>query len=334
MEGITLLPNLADFYTLYREVRDHPRFKRVSHHWKELAMLSGVIISVMSAVAAFFSGSTYLAFSFFIVGGLSAIGAFYMRQFAALNSLEDTATTLSMERERLSLVSTVLEEENLTLVQTNQNLIRTNARLEQTEGRLRKQTALLRRHGERLNHSNVLLRDSCQQLAGSNRTLKKEIALLAVHTKQLEASSQHLQEELGNFSQGNKELEDSLQTLSENTEISKKLFNEVLRHLNAHEAALEQNIKKLCTYFSSISKINHLVQRLEEAQVINQQVTKAAEHLKELEARSLEKQTALASMQEAFEALLRGMQSANQDHAQYNTDLQQNITRLQGLIKD
>jgi chromosome segregation ATPase len=290
-------------------------------------MLSGVVLSVISAVAAFFSGSSYLALSFFIVGGLSAIGAFYMRQFSAFSSLEDTATNLSTERERLSLISTVLEEENHTLVKTNRKLIRTNDRLEQTERRLRKQTSLLCKYGQQLSRSNAVLKDNCLQLEQSNQTLKKELTLLAVHTAQLEASSKSLQQEVRNFSNGNKELDTRVQTLSENTKTSKKLFREIVTRLNAHEAALGQNIQKLCEHFSSISNVKYLMDRLTELQLVNKQISEATGQLKALEVRS----QAMASIQEAFESLLKRMQSANEDHANYNSELQKIATDLKAL---
>src|SRR5580704_13733962 len=125
-----------------KTVKDHlasPLIQReVTNHWQELPMFGGVLLAVISAAGAFFSGSYVLGLSFLAFGGLSATGAIHLHELPALKNIKQAAQTLKLETNRLSTLTQSLENENTTLSQTNQDLRRTQERLKQLAVRLQR----------------------------------------------------------------------------------------------------------------------------------------------------------------------------------------------------
>ncbi len=332
--------------TTFKEIADNPLVKRVTENWQVAVMLSGVVFAVIGAVAAIFAGSAFLALSFLVLGGISALGAFYMHQFVILKGLEKTAEELTLERERLTLATQALQQENNVLIQTNQNLVNTNAALEETTGQLQRETAALNGHNETLKNTNTHLETTCTELQGANENLKMQMAELTTQIGQLQASSLHIRDQIVLFQGSNQQfgghlshLNESVKNIESQITSSKRLFDEITTQFNDGEQALGAQVQKLGEYFRELSNQNAVGQRIEELRALREQFDQTKEQLTQIqlqctqESASLtEIQDVLIQMRDAFQSQLKDINSANTEHQAQNLQLSVNVDKLTQLL--
>jgi chromosome segregation ATPase len=81
---------------------------RFSMYWRDSVMLAGIVITVITTVAAIFQGALFLAFVSGCIAGILTFGAHYVSRYAELKEMEDQLKKLQKETTRLESLNHVL----------------------------------------------------------------------------------------------------------------------------------------------------------------------------------------------------------------------------------
>ena len=301
---------------------------RITSHWKEIVMIAGTALAINCAVAALFYGSVAIAVPFFLLGGLTAMGAFYMRQFSSLQSLENTAKGLAQERARFSTIATQLEHENNRLKNTNQDLIRTNESFKQTN--------------QQLIETRNSLQATNRQLQESNDRLTRQVTLLTVQVTQLRESAERIKLEMQRFNQSNTSLAQHVQSLNDGVRIldrhidsSRALCSEITQQFSSQQQSLGQQMHELTQYLKDLCSDQGVVGRINSLQALQQQIAQATSQLNAISVQQAQERGRLETirdilvrLREEFNTVLGSLHSANQTHLAHNQQLGNNVQWL------
>ncbi len=303
-------------------------FGRVTTRWKEFAMLAGTAFALSCAVAAFFYGALAISLSFTFLGGLTALSAFYMRQFSSLQSLEHTAKGLAQERERFSTIATQLEHENTRLKQTNLDLIRTNESFRHTN--------------QQLIETRNSLQATNRQLQEGNDRLTRQVSLLTIQVTQLQESAERIKLEMRRFDENNtnlqqhvQQLQDGVRFLDRHIESSRALCTEITQQFSSQQQSLGQQMSEMAGYLRELASDQGVLGRIQSLSTLQQQITQATSQLHGISIQQAEERARLESirtilehLRQEFSSVLSSLHGANQSHLSHNQHLAQNVQWL------
>lgn len=194
--------------------------ERFSIYWRDSIMLTGIVISIITAVAAIFQGAFFLAFVSASLAGILSFGAYYVSRYAELTEMEAQLQKLQAETKRLTELSDSLQDslhslgrENHTFTTQNEELrssladFRTQleagaCRLEETKREfeefkqgnehLRETSTMLSKTRKELDESNDRLRQIAVEYAVIQGQLRSDTASLHRIQQQIEDSSRRL----------------------------------------------------------------------------------------------------------------------------------------------
>lgn len=305
-----------------------PLFQRVVENWQESLMLAGVVVAVVGAVTAFFYGFTFLSCSFLFLGGLSALGAFFMRQISILKGFE-------RERRHLEIQNRMLRTRINEFAQTTRQL--------------RHQTHRLHENNVFLNHQNKTLGQHCDQLGNTNRDLHSQLEQLTTHNAQLRASSETICREVSSFSKSNQSLEGyskgiqtHAETLQRQLHSSKVLFDDIADKFNTHEKGLGEKISRLSEHFQELWGEKSVLARLQTLEKVRDQIAQETEKQKAissqtqqllqehaaLKSQALEMQQTALRVKQDLESILSEYRTAASDQNIQTSKLQDIATKM------
>lgn len=242
-------------------------------------MDASTIICVTSCALTFLMGPYFYCCAFFIASIASGIGAFYMRQIAAMASLESTAKNLKATKERFESLAHNLQGENTRLAQTNQELA----------------------------CNNILFRENNQALTQANARLNQQVTQLTLQVTQLRESAEKIRTELVRFQQENGHLNtnirgftESLRTLDGQILNSRALCDQIATHLASQQQGLGDQLQQLGRYLSDLRADNRVHERIQELASLQQQMTQATARLHEVQLQYAAERAGFQTIREAL----------------------------------
>ena len=158
---------------------------RVQMQWQEILMDCGIVLGVIAAATAFFSGSPYIAAGFAFMGLIALLGQNYVRKYPTLAHLKNLVGILSTHdkvlqqtTQRLGKIADDFQKENIQLKKTTEELTNTSNDLKATNS----------------------------SLVGTNLKLESQVRLLEVSTDKIKS-------ELVSFGKENMQFVESLKDL-------------------------------------------------------------------------------------------------------------------------
>ncbi|MBM3193921.1 MAG: hypothetical protein FJZ59_06810 [Chlamydiae bacterium] len=152
--------------------------ERFSIYWRDAIMLTGIVITIITTVAAIFQGALFFATISLAVAGILSFGAHYVSRYAELQEMEQQLQLLQNETKRLSYLNNELQtsldgfqKENLTFTTQNEELraalLNFKAQLEQRAHELQE----TKRQFEEFKAGNEHLRQTSHLLSTARKEL-------------------------------------------------------------------------------------------------------------------------------------------------------------------
>ncbi|MBS0603798.1 MAG: hypothetical protein JSS60_02040 [Verrucomicrobia bacterium] len=286
----------------------NPLVERVTANWKVILMDSSTIIAVTCVVITFLTGSTVLCSAFAALALASAVSAFYMRKFATITDLEETALGLRVTKEKFEGLAKSLEQENNRLTESNRELQRNN-----------------------------------ETFRVSNQNLIQQVTQLTLQVTQLQESAQRIRSEVLLFQQQNAHLHVNVRSLDQQILNSRALCEQIGTQLGSHERGIGEQLEQLRRYLADLSADNRVHERIQQLATLQQQSQLAANQLHELQLQYAAERAnfqaihhALVQLREQFDIAIRDaaqhMQSNNQQFRDNVSALAAERQRIQHLL--
>ena len=188
------LKTLADWQA---KILGNPVAQRLTNNWKVLIMDTSTAISITGLAIATLSGASVAAgVAILFVSCASGVGSFYMRQFAALKSLETSVINLKATQQRLEELTRHYQKENAQLTRTRQQLQETNVALQGTNRDLQNTNQELQNTNTALRATNTDLQTTNQELQETNRQFGETQRRLESTAAGYEAQLQELRQSI------------------------------------------------------------------------------------------------------------------------------------------
>ncbi len=313
-----------------KNIYANPLLNRITVNWKVILMDCGTIIAVTCVVFTFFNGATVFCAAFFILSVSSGVGSFYMRRFALLKGLEQTAKGLRESQQRFETLAKNLERENTRLTQTNQELLQTNEAFRNTNRDL-----------QATNHD---LQNTNQAFRDTNTRLTQQVASLTLQVTQLRESAERIRGEVVRFQQENTHLHlnvqgmnATIQALDQQINNSRALCEQITQHL-ANQHGLGQQLQQLAQYLNELRNNGIVHQRIQELDTLRTQTQLTTQQLNQVQVQYAQTHgqfqalhSALVQLKDQFERSITGaatqMSTNNQEFRTTLTNFQQLLNR-------
>jgi chromosome segregation ATPase len=284
---------------------------RVSCNWKVLLMDLSTIACTTCFVLTFLVAPSFYCSVFFLASIASGMGAFYMRQIAAMADLEETAKKLREAKEKFESLAKALQETNHRLVQSNQELSR----------------------------NNVHFRENNQNLTRANTQLRQQVTELTLQVTQLRESAQRIRAEIARFQQENSHLNTNVRGVSESLRVldqqilnSRALCGQITTHLGEQQRGLGERLEQLGSYLADLRADNRVHERIQELASLQQQVGQAAARLHEIQLSYASERAQFQTIREALTQLRdqfdQTIREASRSMQSSSGQLQENVAAL------
>ncbi len=210
---------------------------RFTLYWRDSVMLSGIVITIITTVAAIFQGALFLALISACVTGIISFGAHYVRRYAELKEMEDQLKKLQAETENLSTL--------------NNNLQKANAGYQEQNGVL---STLILQFQEQLQARAEELAETSRQFEefkAGNQYLRETSDMLAKRRCELDQTADRLRSLLDQYNQIQGRLESAEERLRQTQEAIEKNSNRLEASANRFES-LESFVQRLGQYVESL----------------------------------------------------------------------------------
>ncbi len=206
------VPSISQVYWAATEERATAQ-PSIAYSWKAYFMLTGTVAAVAGLAASIYINATLQAAVFGGLAIVTTVAFYYMRQFADLSNLAETADHLRKTnasfvkaQKRLETVNGELKIENSILNSANTKLKKTADSLKKTNRDLQETEQKIAVIIEALRKENLKLRGTNQQLVHQVETLQQAILQINGQVTEFNAQNIHLGQSLGIFKEDSRDL--------------------------------------------------------------------------------------------------------------------------------